>query len=51
MAADDEPAALLAPLALALALYAVAWALDGRPEGDWEPFGDAPVGSAPPRQP
>ena len=42
MAPGDEPKALLALLALALALYAVAWAVE-RPGGDRQPFGGAPV--------
>ena len=42
MAPGDEPKALLALLALALALYAVAWTLE-RPGGDRQPLGGAPV--------
>ena len=42
MAPGDEPKALLALLALALALYAVAWAVE-RPGGDRQPPGGAPV--------
>jgi hypothetical protein len=43
-APGDEPKALLAllALALALALYAVAWAVE-RPGGDRQPLGGAPV--------
>ena len=43
MAPGDEPKALLALLALALALYAVAWAVERPPEDDREPLGGAPV--------
>jgi hypothetical protein len=50
MAPGDEPKALLALLALALALYVVAWAVD-RPGSDPEPLGGVPVESPQPRQP
>jgi len=42
MAPGDEPKALLALLALALALHAVAWTLE-RPGGNRQPLGGAPV--------
>jgi hypothetical protein len=51
MAADDEPKALFALLALALALYAVAWAVEERPAADGEPLGDAPAEDATPARP
>ena len=50
MAPGDEPKALLALLALALALYAVAWAVEW-PRADREPPEDAPVEDAPPPRP
>ena len=50
MARDDEPKALLALFALALALYALAWTLERPPEEDREPLGDTPVESAAPHQ-
>ncbi len=40
MAPGGEPKALLA---LALALYAVAWAVERPPENDREPIGGAPA--------